>query len=184
MKSNLATALTFVFRDEGGYAERNTEGGGAVNRGITFTVFCAWRSTQKKPVPTWADLKAMTEDEATQIYQAQYARGISFDDLPKGIDYCVLDAAVNGGVTGAIIVLQTALGLNQPDGHFGLVTRWAVKHRDVKALINHFCDERLAKYKTFKNFNVPYKEGKAKTWGDIWTARIKIVRRRALEMVA
>jgi hypothetical protein len=35
------------------------EGGGAVNMGITFTVFVAWRLAHGKPHPTFADLKAM-----------------------------------------------------------------------------------------------------------------------------
>src|SRR5882757_9614145 len=102
MKSNELAALDFVLKDEGGYAERPEEGGGAVNKGVTFTVFKAWRLKQNKPEPTWADLKAMTVEEAGQIYAAQFFEGVHFDDLPAGIDYCVLDAAVNGGVAGSI----------------------------------------------------------------------------------
>lgn len=179
MKSNTEAALAFVYKDEGGYAERPTEGGGSVNMGITFTVFSAWRQLAGKPAPTWADLKAMTVDEATQIYEAQFLTGVHFDDLPAGADYCVLDAAINGGVAGSIKLLQAVLGFAVADGHYGLVTRWAVQHRPVAKLIDDLCDARLAHYKTFSRFNQPYAAGKTKTWGDIWTERIAEVRIRA-----
>lgn len=177
------TALAWVFQDEGGYAERKEEGGGAVNMGITFAVFSAWRTGQGKPTPTFSDLRAMTREEAAAIYTAQYLAPIHFDELPAGVDYAVLDAAVNGGVTGSIKILQRALGMNEIDGHFGLVTRWAANHRDVPMLIGKLCDLRLATYKTYKTYDVPIKAGSARTWGDVWTARIGKVRARALAMV-
>jgi lysozyme family protein len=191
MKSNLDSALAFVLKDEGGYAEREEELGGAVNMGITFTVFAAWRQGKGMPMPTFADMKAMTVDEAKQIYTAQYVSPVHFDDLPTGVDYVVLDAAVNGGVTGSIKLLQTALGLKPVDGHYGLVTKWAANHRDVPKLIAALCAARLAHYKTFKRFTkqvvtakgpLTNKDGTPKTWGDIWATRIKLVEKRALAM--
>jgi lysozyme family protein len=192
MKSNLDSALAFVLKDKGGYAERDTEGGGAFNMGVTFTVFAAWRQGKGLPMPTFANLKAMTREEAIEIYKAQYLKGVSFDDMPIGVDYVVLDAAVNGGVTGSLMLLQIALGMNEVDGHFGAVTKWAANHRDVPELISKFCATRLAKYKTFKRFTVianptkkdgtPTPKEKLKTWGDIWSARIQVVEKRALAM--
>jgi lysozyme family protein len=192
MKGNFDTAIAFVLKDEGGYDERDTEGGGAVNMGVTFAVFKAWRITNKKPEPTFADLKAMDVDEAKKIYAAQYAKGIWFDDLPAGVDYVSLDAAVNGGVTGSIKVMQAALGLKPVDGHFGLVTRWAANHRPVGALIENICDQRISDYQKFKRFKqqvevkrkgekvlLTNKDGSPKTWGQIWTSRINVVRKRA-----
>lgn len=49
MKLNSEASLAYVLKDEGGYAERNTEGGGAVNRGITHSTFVAWRAKNKQP---------------------------------------------------------------------------------------------------------------------------------------
>ena len=180
---NEKASLYYVFNDEGGYAERNTEGGGAVNMGITFTVFVAWRQSKGVPYSTFADLKAMTQEEATEIYKAHFLSAIHFDDLPAGVDYVVLNAAIQGGVTGSIKLLQTALKIKPVDGHYGLVTRWAARHRHAPDLINWICDEQLAKYKTFKRFSEPYKDGAKRTWGDIWTARIKLVNKRAQAMV-
>lgn len=183
MRYNEKASLDYVFKDEGGYAERNTEGGGAVNMGITFTVFVAWRQAKGIPHSTFADLKAMTREEAADIYRAHFLSSIHFDDMPSGVDYVVLNAAIQGGVTGSIKLLQTALKLKPVDGHYGLVTRWAATHRRASDLINWLCAEQLAKYKTFKRFTDPYKEGATRTWGDIWTARIKLVNKRAQAMV-
>jgi lysozyme family protein len=187
MKSNLDECLAHIVKHEGGFAIRDTEGGGAVNMGVTFTVFRAWRLNQKKPDPTFNDLKAMTLEEAKAIYAKQYAEPVRFKELRAGIDYCMLDAAVNGGVTGAIKVLQEALRVNTVDGHFGAVTWWAARNRPLKDLINAFCNTRIARYSRLKRFNqqaVPGKNGKPpKTWGQIWTARIETVRTRALNMM-
>lgn len=182
MKQNAHASLTLVLKDEGGYAERNTEGGGAVNMGVTFSTFKAWRKLANKAEPTFADLKAMPVDEAKAIYRAQYMNPTGFDDLPVGVDYVVFDAAVNGGVTGSIKLLQQALGHKPVDGHYGLNTRWAARHRDPAKLIDAICEARVAHYKKLKRFNEPYKPGAARTWGDIWSARIKLVAKRAKTM--
>ena len=182
MKSNVDAALAYVFKDEGGYAERKVEGGGAVNKGITFKVFKTWRLLKGMPEPTWKDLELMETAEATEIYQEQYLKGVHFDDIPAGPDYCVLDASITGGVGGSIKLLQGVLGLER-DGHYGLVTRWAVQHRPVVAMIDALCNARLEKYKTFHTFNEIANPDrppeKQKTWGQIWTARIEVVRKRA-----
>lgn len=186
MRANVDAALAFVFKDEGGYAERPEEGGGAVNMGITFEVFKFWRLGKGFPEPTWADLKAMSKSEATEIYIVQYLNAVHFDELPAGVDYAVYDASITGGVTGSTKLLQKALGL-EADGHYGLVTKWAANHRVVPDLINKLCDLRLAQYKTFKIYNKianPTKPvEKQVTWGKIWTNRIEEVRKRSMSMI-
>ncbi len=194
MRANVDAALAFVFKDEGGYAERPVEGGGAVNMGITFTVFKHWRLGLGHPEPTWADLKAMTKEEATQIYIVQFLNPVHFDDLPAGVDYAVYDASITGGVVGSTKLLQKALGLTPVDGHYGLVTKWAANHRPVPTLIDKLCELRSTQYKTFKIYNkianpflrdgvTPTPIEKQKTWGQIWEARIAEVRKRSMSMV-
>jgi len=181
MKENRHKALDYIFQHEGGYAERAEEGGGAVNMGVTFAVFEAWRGKGA----TWADLKAMTRSEAETIYGVQYLDPIHFDELPAGVDYCVLDAAVLGGVTGAIKLLQRGLRLEPEDGHFGLRTRWAVNHRVIPTLIGDICQARLAKYRMFKSrWDRVASPKTGKTWGQIWSERINAVHDRALRMAA
>lgn len=185
MKANRDAILSEILHTEAGYAERAEEGGGAVNRGVTFTVFAAWRRNKGQPDVTYEDLKALSREEAVEIYSAQYLAPVQFDILPDGVDYCVVDAAVNGGVTGSIKILQEALGFPEEkcDGHFGAVTRWAVTHRDPGPLIHRLCDVRLATYASFKTWSKPIKEGSTRTWGNVWADRIAKVRRHALAMV-
>lgn len=183
MKKNYDIALDHILRHEGGFAIRNTEGGGAVNRGVTFSTFKAWRAkTSPFEVVDFDDLKNMTDDEAKAIYADLYMKPVMFDTLPSGVDYVALDAAVNGGPTGSIRILQEALG-HKVDGKMTLKTRWGAKMRDPVTLINKMCDNRIATYKTFSRFNAPFKEGATKTWGDIWVARINVVRSRAVAMI-
>lgn len=185
MEHNRDFALSHTFQIEAGYAERDTEGGGAVNRGITFTTFKAWRSLKGQLSVTWDDLKAMTQEEATQIYNAQYLAPISFDKLPSGVDYVVLDCSIIGGVAGAVKILQKALGFKgkQVDGHLGLSTLWGVKQRDKVKLINAISDKRLEVYPTFGNYKKVAVKKTGKTWGKIWTERVAKVRKAALGLV-
>lgn len=186
MRENRDAILAEILHTEAGYAERPEEGGGAVNRGVTFTVFQAWRGLKGDKDVTWKDLEAMTKEEAIAIYEAQFLTGIHFDELPNGVDYCVLDAAVNGGVAGSIKILQEALGFPEEkcDGAWGLVTRWAVTHRTLPELINRLCDERLETYRTFVGtWNKVANAKTGKTWGLIWSERIAKVRAHALKMV-
>ncbi len=182
---NFLDDMKYVFQDEGGYAERAAEGGGAVMMGITFATFRIWRLTNGMPEPKWDDLKALQKPEALQIYWAQYGKQIHFLEMPIGADYCVLDSAVNNGITGAIRFLQEALGFKDAmiDGHYGLATSWAVRHRDPIKLVDAFCDVRLAHQKNFKLYKVPISDKSTKTWGQVWDSRVKLVRSRAKVLI-
>ncbi len=183
MKANREPVLAEILHTEAGYAERTEEGGGAVNRGITFAKFQAVRGLKGQTV-TWEDLKNMTKEEAIDIYTTEYLMPIRFDDLPSGVDYCMLDAAVNNGVTGSIKILQEALGFPEDkcDGHFGAVTQWAMKHRVVPDLINRLCDERIETDKTFPRWNKALPNRPDRTWGQVWSDRVAKVRPHALAM--
>ena len=185
-------AMIYVFNDEGGFAARPTEGGGAVNMGITYTVFCAWRAKQGKPKPTFADLHAMSKDEASAIYRAKFANVIRFDELPRGVGYVVLDSAVNNGVSGAMRVLANALGTDRPaPGHGPTdVMLAAIAQRGPAGVIDAFCDERLREQKTFKTYAKHITKmvlGRVislpRTWGQAWDGRVEKVRARGLAML-
>ncbi len=182
MRGNRQLVLSEILHTEAGYAERPEEGGGAVNMGITFSVFSAWRKLKGHPEVTWEDLRNMERDEAVAIYDEQFLKPIHFDELPDGVDYAVLDAAVNGGVAGAIKLLQSALGHSPVDGQIGLRTLWAVKHRKVDQLIADICAFRLAKYKTFPRWNRIANAKTGKTWGQIWSARIAYVQKKSITL--
>lgn len=187
MKASRDKAFEYVFTDEGGYAERPEEAGGAVNMGITFDVFAAWWKLKKAHgAPTWADLKAMSQADARAIYDYQFLAAIKFDDLPGGVDYAVLDSAINNGIGGATKFLREALGFKGKDinTHFDAAALWGAKSRIPKELVDRFCDIRLAKQKRFKLYAQPIKAGSTKTWGQVWDARVEKVRKRAYGLLA
>jgi lysozyme family protein len=98
VRENLDAALDLILKAEGGFAQRGNEPGGAVNMGVSMTAYATWRKQNGDPAPTIDDLKAMPVAEAKAIYTADYAAPIRFDQLPAGLDYAALDAAVNEGV--------------------------------------------------------------------------------------
>jgi Glycosyl hydrolase 108 len=97
MRENWDRSVQNVLLWEGGWAERSNEPGGAVNKGVSLQAFREWRRGKGLPEPTKADLKALSDDEAKQIYAEKYAKPIGFDDMPAGYDYALLTASVMFG---------------------------------------------------------------------------------------
>jgi lysozyme family protein len=56
-------SIEYVLNDEGGFAERASEPGGAVNKGISMLVFREWRHSKGKPDPTLDDLRNLTDED-------------------------------------------------------------------------------------------------------------------------
>jgi lysozyme family protein len=185
MKKNRRTVLDAVFKHEGGYAERDTEGGGAVNMGVTYDTLCDWRKKHKKPKPTWADLKALTRQEAEEIYSSKYLDPIGFDQLPGGVDYMAYDFAVLSGPSRAVKTLQQVLGFTgkQITGKADGPTMWAVNHRDLAQLITKYSTTRHELYKTFPTYRKVAVAKSGKTWGAIWLERITAVENKARKMM-
>jgi lysozyme family protein len=106
MKANFAASLTHVLRHEGGYSNHPADPGGATNKGVIQRVYDPYR---RKKGQTPRSVKFITEEEIADIYRSLYWDKISGDDLPKGIDYCVFDAAVNSGPSRGARWLQMAI---------------------------------------------------------------------------
>ena len=112
MEKNFDTAITFILHDEGGYAERENEPGGAGKYGISFTLFKEmWAKDKNLGVPTFKDLKAIDETEAKRLYKTYIFPEISFDEMPSGVDYVMVNLRTMQGPTGAKKILQESLGL-------------------------------------------------------------------------
>lgn len=100
-------AMIRVYADEGGYTDDPKDPGGPTNYGITiFDARKYW-----KPNATALDVKNMPKSVAADIYRKHYATPMRYDDLPAGVDYSVLDAAINSGVGRAPPWLAKALGV-------------------------------------------------------------------------
>lgn len=100
-------AMVRVFADEGGYTNDPVDPGGATNWGITIIDARKYWKADASP----ADVRAMPKAVASDIYRKHYANPMHYDALPAGVDYGVLDAAINSGVGRAPKWLASALGV-------------------------------------------------------------------------
>lgn len=154
MQENLDRALALVFGHEGGFSNRSKKAdpGGATMFGITAQTLGNWRKLGRKA--TAAEVRALKPEEARAIVVSQYAKPIRFDDLPVGLDYAVLDFAVNSGPGQAVSSLQRVLGVPR-DGVIGTNTLAAIRKADLATLIHTYCvDERLNRFmQRLKNWN-------------------------------
>jgi lysozyme family protein len=141
MRHNLDAAMSLIFGQEGGYINARTDRGGPTKFGITARTLGAWRRLGRPA--TAAEVMALERPEARQIIECQFARPIGFDRLPAGLDYAVLDYAVNSGPAQAIKSLQRVLGVRPLDGLFGAITEEAVAGRPVASVITGLADERM-----------------------------------------
>lgn len=157
-----------VLKHEGGFVHHPRDPGGATNRGITLATLADWRGRDVTP----ADVQAMTEAEAREIYRARYWNAVQGDHLPAGVDLAVFDLAVNSGVGRAARMLQQQLGV-QVDGAIGPRTLAAVGRVNAARLTGDICRARLAFLRGLSTWDV---------FGKGWEARVVAVQRAALEM--
>lgn len=104
--SSWERAIQFVLAYEGGYVNDPNDAGGETNFGIS-----------KRAYPS-VDIKALTVDQAKDIYKKDYWAAVCADQLPEPLSIAVFDCAVNQGVGVASRLLQLAVGATV-DGKVG-----------------------------------------------------------------
>lgn len=167
MESNFARSLKAVLVHEGGWADHPKDPGGATMKGVTIGTYRRY-----KPGATKEDLRNITDAELQRIYRDGYWDKVRGDDLPSGVDYAVMDFAVNSGPARAAIYLQEIVGV-APDGKIGPLTLQAVAKWDSVALIEALSAKRhgfLTRLSTYAVF------------GRGWSARVSGVLRLAKDM--
>jgi len=65
-------------------------------------VLSEWRESHGKPTPSLQDLLDMTEEEAKEIYKANFWDALELDHALGGYDAAMLHAAVMFGIHGAL----------------------------------------------------------------------------------
>lgn len=140
-RETLPAALKLLFGDEGGYSNKKTDSGGPTKYGITHKTLAAHRGVKSV---TAEQVRAMTLDEAADIYELSYWSQSGGDLLPIGLDYAVFDFGVNSGPGTAVRKLQDVLGVGQ-DGVVGGMTLQAVDTYPggIEELIEAYCDRRM-----------------------------------------
>lgn len=94
---------------EGGYVNDPADPGGATNHGVTLgTLRQLGMDLDGDGQVTAADVRALTADQAVQIFMQDYYRGPQIDKLPDPIQPNVFDMQVNAGGN-AIKILQRLL---------------------------------------------------------------------------
>lgn len=162
MKQNWETTLAQILKHEGGYVNHPQDPGGRTNLGVTQRVWEEWTG---KPA-TEADMRALTPEMVAPLYKKRYWDAVRGDDLPSGVDLCVVDLAVNAGVGRASKMLQQTVGVTA-DGQIGPKTLEAVLKMPADDVIEKFCDLREEFYKSLPTFA---------TFGKGWMRRVAEVR--------
>lgn len=162
MRENFDACLSELLRHEGGYVNDPHDPGGETNMGIS-----------KRSYPR-ENIKGMTHDRASQIYQRNFWAAVRGDELPAGLDLLAFDPAVNSGVSRGAKWFQQALGV-AVDGKIGPATIAAAKAAHPEAVIDRACDLRLAWLRTL---------GTWPRYGKGWARRVESIRAEAIRMAS
>jgi lysozyme family protein len=170
MESNFELSLKKVIEHEGGYVNHPADPGGMTNLGVTKRV---WEEWVGHPVDE-KEMRALTVEQVSPLYKKRYWDAIHGDRLPAGLDYCLFDTAINSGVGRASRFIQEMVGV-AADGAIGNKTLLAIgQFKDVKMLVNEYCDKRLDFLQRLKTWPV---------FGKGWGRRVADVRESATRMI-
>ena len=169
MLSNFPAALALVLQSEGGFVNHKFDPGGMTNLGVTRNV---WRDWVNRDVDE-AEMRSLTPELVTPLYKARYWDACHCSDLPRGVDYCVFDSAVNMGSGRAAKLLQAALGVTA-DGSIGRATIAAATAADPVELLEAFSLGKEAFYQSLPTFA---------TFGKGWLNRVAHVQDAAEGMM-
>lgn len=167
-EANFAAVMEHVFAREGGYVDHPADPGGATNMGITQATLAAWRGR----AVTKAEVRALTREEASDIYYQRYWRAAGCHQMPPGFDLVLMDAAVNSGPVRGVRWLQEGLGV-ATDGIVGPITveaAWKAGPDELRKAID-------AREKFLRGLSTWSKFGRG------WTRRLDEVRAAAAEML-
>ncbi|MBV7434504.1 glycoside hydrolase family 108 protein [Cardiobacteriaceae bacterium TAE3-ERU3] len=165
-KHTYEQVMRWVAVSEGGFSNHKADPGGATNYGITQATYDAWRKAEGQSTRS---VREITQTEVARIYKTNYADMIRYDALPAGVDYAVLDFAINSGVSRAVKFVQRIVGV-QDDGIMGSKTLAAIGQFSPRLLIDALCDSRLEYMQSLKTWG---------TFGKGWERRVASVKKHA-----
>jgi lysozyme family protein len=162
--------LPIVLEHEGGFVDHPNDPGGATNKGITLGTFRRYLGRAK----TVEQLKEITDVEVEEIYKRGFWDTANCYGLPRGVDLCLFDMAVNAGPSLAQKLLQRALNV-EVDGFAGPITRSAAHRRDLVQTIVDFQGVRSRYYQSRPH---------ARDFIKGWTNRVDAIHQQAIEMAS
>jgi lysozyme family protein len=147
------TAVKHVLAYEGGLVDNPKDPGGITKFGISY------RSYPEYGVD---GIKALTKQQAMDIYLEDYWDAVNCSELPDSLRLMVFDCAVNQGVYFAVTALQSAVSV-KADGIFGNDTRRAVRETSEEVALRKLALNRYYRYARNPNWDV---------FGDGWMSRL------------
>ncbi|MBI1650820.1 TIGR02594 family protein [Hyphomicrobium sulfonivorans] len=147
-------ALAHVLEMEGGYTDDPHDPGGPTNRGITLATYAAWQGVRLNAATRSglkAELRRIGADVVRDIYFARYWSLAHCSEMAPALAFFHFDAAVNHGVTGAMRLLQRAVGTDV-DGEIGPNTRAAIGRLSVEQCLERYAEVRRARYRALPHF--------------------------------
>ncbi len=130
-------AVTKTIAREGGarYTETPGDAGGATKYGIS-----------KRAYPQ-LDIANITEQQAKDIYRADYWNAVRGDDIKsQAVAENLFDTAVNMGVGRAVKLAQSALNVKPVDGQLGPATLAALNGADADRFLADYTLAKVARY--------------------------------------
>jgi lysozyme family protein len=168
---NFERTLANILISEGGNDDDKRDPGGRTSRGIIQREWTAWRHMHAEDLPD--DVWEAPQSEIVAIYRVRYWDVMRGDELLRGLDYSVVDYAVNSGTGRAGKVLHRALGLRDDGWQVDDEVLAAIGRRDAKVLIRAINDERLRFLRQLHTWPV---------FGTGWARRVASVRAISLAM--
>lgn len=113
MEANTPFTLANIRDSEGMDVNRDPgEPGGISKGGVSLNAMNDYRRTIKLPPVDKDYIAGLTIPQVDDFYAKAFLPRIRFNDLPSGVDYRLADLEVNSGQTGAIWILELALGIS------------------------------------------------------------------------
>jgi len=147
-------ALAHVLEMEGGFTDDPYDPGGPTNRGITLEVFAAWKGVALNDASRArlkSELKRIPDEVVRDIYLQRYWQPAHCAEMAPALAFFHFDAAVNHGVTGAMRLLQRAVGTDV-DGEIGPNTRAAIARVPMVEALQAYAEVRRARYRGLAHF--------------------------------
>lgn len=150
--------LKLILEFEGGLDDDPRDPGGRTAYGILQREYNPYRRELGKPVQ---DVFKISQAEVADIYRRKYWDAMGCNDLAPGIDFTVVDYAINSGHAQCTRDTQRVLKL-PVDGDFGPKTLAALKNADPKTFIPALYERRLNMLRSLHHWPV---------YGKGWTTR-------------
>lgn len=126
---------------EGGFVDDPADAGGATNKGVTLATYRNYCKLKKKPMPTIADLKAITEETVIDILRTFYWNPCKGDDIRnQSVANLIVNSCWGTGM-GYMKIIQGVLCVKQ-DGVVGPVTLAAINNANQRELFTKLWNRR------------------------------------------